>query len=255
MKPADVPLIVAHRGASSEAPENTIPAFERAWEQGADAIEGDFHMTADGEIVCIHDEDTKKTTNVPKLVRSSTLAELRELDVGRWFSEKWEGTLIPTIAEVLATIPQGKKIFIEVKCGPEVIPKLLSELERSPVGSDQVVVISYNPQVISALKSTCCQISAMWITEITVTLLGMHYPTPHQLLEALRAMGADGLSTKANKRISKAFVRNILESGYEFHVWTVDKPSVARTFAEMGAYSITTNRPALLRASWPDTIE
>lgn len=78
------PVIVAHRGASHDAPENTLPAFELAWEQGADAIEGDFHLTRDGHIICLHDKDTKRTAGVKLVVKNSPLAELRKLDVGEW---------------------------------------------------------------------------------------------------------------------------------------------------------------------------
>ena len=76
-------VIVAHRGASFDAPENTLAAFRLAWQQGADAIEGDFYLSKDNQIVCIHDADTKRTAVVSRQVAESTLAELRELDVGR----------------------------------------------------------------------------------------------------------------------------------------------------------------------------
>ena len=111
------PLIVAHRGASFDAPENTLPAFELAWEQGADAIEGDFLLTKDKQIVCIHDHSTKRLADRDLEVKSSTLAELKSLDVGFWKDKKYKNTRIPTLAEVFATIPDGKKIFVEIKCG------------------------------------------------------------------------------------------------------------------------------------------
>ena len=76
------PMVVAHRGASGEAPENTIPAFKLAWRQGADAIEGDFHLTKDGQVVCIHDANTKKVAEKNLVVKNTTLAELKKLDVG-----------------------------------------------------------------------------------------------------------------------------------------------------------------------------
>lgn len=72
------PFIVAHRGASHDAPENTLAAFELAWEQGADAIEGDFHLTQDGHIVCLHDKDTKRTAGKKLVVGKSSLEELRK---------------------------------------------------------------------------------------------------------------------------------------------------------------------------------
>ena len=125
------PIIVAHRGASKLAPENTIAAFELAWDQGADAIEGDFLLTADGEIVCIHDKNTKRVAKSNFTVEDSTLNELLQLDVGAWMGNKWSGTKIPTTSQVFATIPSGKLIYNEIKCGSEIISKLFEEL-RNP---------------------------------------------------------------------------------------------------------------------------
>ena len=84
-------LIVAHRGASKRAPGNTLPAFELAWKQGADAIEGDFRLTKDGHVVCIHDETIKRTAGADLNVAQSTLSELRKLDVGAWFDPAFKG--------------------------------------------------------------------------------------------------------------------------------------------------------------------
>ena len=123
------PLIVAHRGASFDAPENTLPAFKLAWEMGADAVEGDFLLTKDGHIVCVHDKKTKKVADQNLVVVQSTLAELQKLDVGLRKNKKFAGTRIPTLPEVFATVPIGKKIFVEVKCGPEIIPALTKEID------------------------------------------------------------------------------------------------------------------------------
>ena len=84
--------VVAHRGASKAAPENTLPAFEKAWLQGADAIEGDFHLTADNEIVCVHDANIRHYTQKNIEVRNLTLAELKKLDFGRWHDKHFAGT-------------------------------------------------------------------------------------------------------------------------------------------------------------------
>ena len=102
------PFLVAHRGASKDAPENTLPAFELAWKQGADAIEGDFYLTKDGKIVCFHDGDTKKITGKKLVVKDSTLAELQALDVGEWRGKKFAGTRMPTLEQVLATVQIGR---------------------------------------------------------------------------------------------------------------------------------------------------
>ena len=148
---ASKPMIVAHRGSSAQAPENTLPAFQLAWEQGADAIETDFQLTKDGHIVCFHDKDTKRVNGQPLAIADATLEELRQLDMGgiqpqaseralrAWSSDQYKGTRIPTTAEVFAIVPAGKKIFIEIKCEPEIIDPLLRELGSSGLTPDQVV--------------------------------------------------------------------------------------------------------------------
>ena len=109
------PFIVAHRGASGDSPENTLRAFRLAWKQGADAIEGDFHLTNDGRIVCFHDRNTSKLTGENYTISQTTLAELQSLDAGSWKGREFAGTRIPTIEEVFHCIPPGKQIFIEIK--------------------------------------------------------------------------------------------------------------------------------------------
>ena len=109
-------MIVAHRGSSHEAPENTLPAFELAWEQGADAVEGDFLLTGDGKIVCFHDKDTKRLTGKKLEVAKTSFADLQKLDVGKWKDEKFRGTRMPLISDVFATIPPRKKDL----CGSKV---------------------------------------------------------------------------------------------------------------------------------------
>jgi glycerophosphoryl diester phosphodiesterase len=146
------PMIVAHRGASYYAPENTIPAFLLAWEQNADAIEGDFFLTSDGEIVCIHDSHTGRVAETRMEVAGSTLEELRKLDVGSWKGAEWKGTRMPTIAEVFGVVPEGKKIYVEVKTGPEILPRLYSEIERSSLSPEQIILISFNSEVVRIFK-------------------------------------------------------------------------------------------------------
>ncbi len=100
--------VIAHRGASFNAPENTLAAFRLAWQQGADGIEGDFYLTDDGEIVCLHDSDTGRTGDRKLSVGQSTLEQLRTVDVGISKGEKFRGERIPTLAEVLAVVPAGQ---------------------------------------------------------------------------------------------------------------------------------------------------
>ena len=142
--------VVAHRGASKDAPENTLPAFEKAWLQGADAIEGDFHLTADNEIVCVHDANIRHYTQKDIEVRDLTLAELKKLDFGRWHDKQFAGTRIPTFKEVVATIPKGKRIFIEIKSDAQLVPHLIHQIRNSSLELQQIVIISFHKDVIKA---------------------------------------------------------------------------------------------------------
>lgn len=242
---AKPPRIVAHRGASHDAPENTLPAFELAWKQNADAIEGDFHLTSDGAILCIHDFDTKRVSGVKRVVKDSTLAELRKLDAGAWFDPKWKGTVLPTFAEVAATVPAGRKFYIEVKCGPEIVPVLLRELVASGLDIDQVVVISFQAPVIREIKKQAPGFKAFWLSSFDKS--SPLDPSAVSVLNTLQDIKADGFSSKADSRIDEKFLQPILSAGFGYHCWTVDDPKVARRFHGLGAQSITTNRPAFLR--------
>src|SRR5690606_25135252 len=99
--------VIAHRGASHDAPENTLAAVNLAWEMGADAVEFDVHLTSDGHLVSIHDKDTKRVAGTKKVVAETTLAEVQELDVGTWKDGAFAGETSPSIDAVLATIPTG----------------------------------------------------------------------------------------------------------------------------------------------------
>ncbi len=107
------PAVFAHRGARAHAPENTLASFELALAQGTDAIELDAKLTADGQVVVFHDPTLERTTNGKGRVEQKTLAELRELDAGSFFSEKYRGEKIPLLQEVFEAV--GKKLFINVE--------------------------------------------------------------------------------------------------------------------------------------------
>lgn len=249
---AECQMIVAHRGASADAPENTLASFRLAWEQGADAIEGDFYLTRDGQIATLHDATTKRTAGGVDLeVAKSTLAELQALDVGGWKSPQYRGERIPTLADVFATVPPGKKIFVEIKCGPEILPGLQDALEHSRLEPAQVVVISFSQAVIKAVKTQLPQIKAHWLVSYKQDeATGVWSPSPDEVLETLARLQADGIDTHGNRHVvDREFVSRLRGQGLEFHVWTIDDPGDARYFQQLGADSITTNRPAEIRAA------
>lgn len=242
-------LLIGHRGASADAPENTLSAFNLAWQRGADGVEGDFCLSADGHIVCIHDKDTERVAGVKHVVKETTLDELRKLEVGSWKDEKWRGEKIPTLKEVLATVPQGKKIFIELKIGPEIVKPLQRVLSDSRLRDEQIIIISFDDQTIAACEKLMPHLRSHWLTGYQEQEDGSWQPTPEEVAATIERIGSDGLGSHANLDfVDQAFFEKFRAAGEdEFHVWTVNELDVAQRYRRLGAWSITTDRPGWLR--------
>ena len=120
------PLVIAHRGASYKAPENTLAAYSLAWKLNSDAIEIDIRKTKDGFLVCSHDNNLNRISSNRKSISSMLLSELTEVDVGSWKSKEYKNERMPLLSKVLSTIPKGKKVFIEIKGALKEIDELIS---------------------------------------------------------------------------------------------------------------------------------
>ena len=240
--------IIAHRGASLEAPENTLASVNLAWQQNADAVEVDVHLSSDGHIMVIHDEQTRKTAGVRKKVCDQTLAELKALDVGRWKSPKWSGEKIPTLAEVLDTVPAGKRLFIEIKAGPECLPAFEKVIRNCAKQPKQILAIGFALETMRKIKIFLPQIEVCWIAEFKRNWqAGGWSPKPTTLIEKAKAAGLDGLDLGARGPITANLVALAKHAGLKTYVWTVDSPARARKLLQAGVDGITTNRPGWLR--------
>lgn len=239
--------LIAHRGASHDAPENTLAAFRLAWEAGADGLEGDFRLTRDKEIVCLHDATTRRTTQAVLAVADTDLARLRELDAGAWKGERWRGERIPTLREVIATVPRGKKLFIELKSGPEILPPLAAVLAGSGLEPGQVAIFAFDAGLVAASRELFPGFKRLWITDYARDWRGGWDPSIDQILRTLENSGAAGLASRAHRSITAPFVAALRSAGMELHVWTVDSPRSAARFLALGVDSIITNRPGWLR--------
>ena len=238
-------MIIAHRGVSFDLPENSLPAFNISWNHAADGIEGDFHLTKDGAIVCIHDEDTGRVCKQNIVVRDSTLKELKALDLDCQGTENLQ-IKIPTLAEVLEILPDGKKIFIEVKCGSEIVKPLFSELSRSKLDSNDAVIISFDEEVIKEFKVIAPNYRALLLYSYkqlnrNSSEVGCNI---NNLIDVMRNIKADGLST--DNEFSKTLVEQTINAGFEYHSWTIDSIDVAQKLINWGSSSITTNKPGHL---------
>ena len=230
-------MIIAHRGISFDLPENSLSAFNASWAVGVDGIEGDFHLTRDGSIVCIHDDNTSRVCNKNLVICNSTLQELKELNL-QCEGKDHLNIKIPTLTEVLKIVPSGKKIFIEIKCGVEILSPLVKELSRSKINSNQVVIISFDRQVVKELKEMAPEYKA---------LLLYSYEEGREVSSLINEMfdiKADGIGT--DNELSKEFVEKVIISGLEYHSWTIDNADTANQLISWGSNSITTNEPELL---------
>lgn len=241
------PALIAHRGAAHDAPENTLAAFRLAWQQGADGIEGDFRLTGDGEIVCMHDADTKRTAGRAGKVAEATLAELRRLDVGCWKGEPWRGARIPTLGEVLATVPEGKQVFIEIKCGPEILPALKQALAGARLHSGQAVLMSFDAKVIAEAKRLLPQLKALWLTDFKPGLIARARPSAKEILQTLEKTGTDGVGCRPHRIVDQAFMQTLRTARKEVHLWTVDDTATAKRYLQLGADSLASNRAGWLK--------
>ena len=239
-------LIIGHRGASRDAPENTLASFRLAFEQGAHGIEADFRLTRDGEIVCLHDDRTSRTAGGDLAVAQSSLDELRRLDAGGWKGERWCGERIPTLKEVLDSLPPDRRLFIEVKCGAEIVAPLAAVLSAASVQPDRIRLLAFSADLILAIKERLPQWRACWLTDYRFRA-GWR-PSPGEVLETLRRIGADGLASRSRSVLDRDFVAALRDDSREIHVWTVDALPEARRLVALGVDSIMTNRPAFLLA-------
>ena len=237
--------IIGHRGSSKEAPENTLSSNQLAFFEKADGIEVDVRMTKDGELVCIHDKNTVRTTGVDALINEKTIAELKSMDAGVWKGEQWKGETIPSLAEVLEAIPQGKKIYIEMKEGLDTIDPLVRSIEASNLDTNQISVISFHPEVVKKIKQEIVQVTA----NLLISFESGKNDSVKEILIKLEEGHLDGVGAQNHPKLSPYFVDKLLAADKKVHVWTVDNVEEARNYKAMGLSSITTNVPGLIKSS------
>src|SRR5688500_1798327 len=181
---------IAHRGESYLAPENTLAAYKLAWELGgADSGELDVHLTRDGQLILIHDKDTKRTTGVELIVKDSTLAQLQALDAGSWKDPKYAGEKMPTLADALATIPDGKRMFIEVKVGPEAVPELVRVIKASKKSANQLPIISFNAETLREAKRALPEHKCYYLSSFKQHKETQHWtPTVEELIATAKSI-------------------------------------------------------------------
>lgn len=244
-------LIVAHRGASYIAPENTIPSFQLAFKENADFIEGDFWLTKDNEIVCIHDPNTSRVTDKKNKLNvcNSTLHELKKVDAGIWKGEGFKGTTIPTLQEVLQIIPEGKGIYIEIKDDREIFIKKLTEiLEQVPISPERIRIIAFNPEVVRLAKKYLPLIKIYWLfswyfsnKEWLISL------AQRKIIRTLKTLNCDGVDLNAAPYVDIRLAKLLHGANLDFCAYDVSNLKDAVKLINLGVHSITTDSPLRMR--------
>jgi len=231
-------LIIAHRGNSSMAPENTLPAFQSALDARAYLIELDYYHAADGVPVVIHDEILDRTTNAedvfgqPKLVVGSySSSELRKLDAGTWFDEKFVNVRIPTLVESLNLIQSGSVTLVERKQGDaETVVRLLKEKNLL----DKVVVQAFDWNYVAKCRELAPNLAL-------ATLSGK--PAAPEQIEAAAAAGADVIVWD-HQKIGRREIEQIHKLGKKAWAYTIDDLDKAKQLVAAGLDGVITNKPA-----------
>lgn len=239
-----LPEIIAHRGASHDAPENTLAAAKLAWAQAADAIECDVHLTRDGRLAVIHDDDLQRVAGERIQVGRASLDELRRFDVGGWKAAGFRSERIPELSEFLRLTPPRKRVFVELKGGPELVPELGRCVERVGLPLRRLVVISFQLAAVVEAKRALPAAEACWVVERTDPPGGIDGA---QIVDAAQAARIDGLDLQHDWPVDASLVRRAHDAGLKMYVWTVDEVSDARRVIRAGVDGITTNRPGWLR--------
>ena len=240
-----LPKIIAHRGASHDAPENTLASFRLAWEQQADGIEGDFYLTSDNRVVCIHDKTTKRTAGTGLNVVESSYPELAKLDVGAWKGPKFKGEHIPTLEEVLDVVPAGKYFFVEIKDGPRIVEPIAEILAAKKADPAKVVLISFDDEVVKACREKIPAHHAYLIT----SLKDFGKPgRPEAEIAALEACGGQGLLFKSTVPVTPGWFKAAKGNGRTMFCWNVDEPVLGRKMMALGVDFMGSNRPGFVRS-------
>ena len=229
--------IIGHRGASDDAPENTISSIKEAFVQGADGVEVDIRLTKDKKVVCIHDKNTIRTTGLSLEVKNTNYRELKNLDAGSWKGAAWKDESIPSLEEVLKEVPINKEIFIEIKTSLEIIDPLISLVLSSKIMQKNITMISFNAEVIKEIK--------LRLPKVRCNLLTAFDPSYNEkdLPQLLKKIDADGVGVQNHAKLTKDFIEKIKNINKDVHVWTVNEGEKAKKYSLLGLSSITTNKP------------
>lgn len=250
------PLVIAHRGASEDAPEHTLDAYERALAGGASGVEADVRLTADGHLVCVHDRTVDRTSNASGVVSNFTLAELSDVDFGSWKLgadeapdvEQTNGHRIVTLQrllELVMSFDRRVSLLIETK-HPTRYAGYVEERLADLLTEYRLTTTNRSARGVAVTTMTFSEV-ALWRLRRMLPHLPLVYLMERVPLVLRNGQLPRGVSTAGPSialiREHPRYVQRVHEQGNEVYVWTVDEPDDVRLAVELGVDAIITNRP------------
>jgi glycerophosphoryl diester phosphodiesterase len=230
-------MAIAHRGASSYAPENTFAAFDLAIRMGARHIELDVEATSDGHIVVIHDDTVDRTTDGAGPVTSHTLAALRALDAGSWFGAQYAGERIPLFDEVLGRYKGRAHIHTEIKGRSTYLSRRTADLVRQHGMVDKVTITSFQKARLEEIRAYASELAAGWLlAEVSDAVVAQ-----------ARDLGLRQICPRANA-VTEELVGRLHAAGFVVRAWGVATEALMRQVVQAGADGMTVNFPDKLIA-------
>jgi glycerophosphoryl diester phosphodiesterase len=230
-------MAIAHRGASSYAPENTLAAFDLALEMRAYHIELDVDLTSDDHIVVIHDDTLDRTTNGSGPVTSHKLAALRGLDAGSSFEAKFKGERIPTFDEVLERYRGRVHIHTEIKGLSPSLSQRTADLIRKHGMEKQVTITSFQKIRLEEIRAYAPELATGWLVP----------ELNDEIISQARKMGLNQLCPRANT-LTPGLVGRLHSEGFVVRAWGVTTEELMKQVVQVGANGMTVNFPDKLRA-------
>lgn len=234
-KQAHEVLVVAHRGASAYAPENTLITIKKALDMQADYAELDVQLTKDKEVILLHDMNLKRTAGLDAFLRNLTLEELKKLEAGAWFGEEFRGEPIPTLQDAIRLVKGKMRLNIEIKTfrpEPEIAQKVV-DIIRSEHFENQCMVTSFNREVVIAVKRIAPEI-------LTGFIFGKNYPD--DVFE-----GSWDVLSCNHRIVTLEFIQKAREHNKQVYVWTVDGEKTIKRFIDRKVDGIISNKPDLVK--------
>ena len=246
--------LLAHRGMSEDAPENTPSAYRRAVERGF-GFECDVYLTRDGRVFSFHDPTLKRIAGIDKRCADCTWDEVKDLDVGSWKGKEWANERPCLFEDILALAREGRLVEVDVKAGPEIVPAIKRLVESQTNATPRnLVFASARSETIAALRAAMPDFQA-WMGVTCRRGWGRKDPPRpvEEALEIVRRSNATGVALQFNPAIVTAdYIAAFHRAGYYVNVWTIDDAKSALLAIERGADTVTSNRPGqLLEESRP----